>query len=124
MVLACFHPLRGQACIEDARDCLGLGDFANHTKLPSTVGTHTQVDTEHPVEPGHPGHGRRGRVVRVLALLGADGRGVPGYDEVTVSGVRGEQAVISDEMGARSRHQGGETSDEVLGFEQHVSGAI
>jgi hypothetical protein len=63
--------------LEDARDCLGLGDFANHTKLPSTVRTHTQVDTEHPVEPGHPGHGRRGRVARVLALLGADGRGVP-----------------------------------------------
>jgi hypothetical protein len=32
--------------------------------------------------------------------------------------------MISDEMGARSRHQGGEASDEVDGFEQHVSGAI
>ncbi len=29
--------------LEDARDCFGLGDFANHTKLPPTVGTHTQL---------------------------------------------------------------------------------
>ena len=33
MALACFHML------EDARDCLGIGDFANHTKLAPTVGT-------------------------------------------------------------------------------------
>jgi hypothetical protein len=30
--------------LEDARDCLGFGDFANHTKLPPTVGTHTDID--------------------------------------------------------------------------------
>ena len=35
VALACFHML------EDARDCLGLGDFADHTKSPPTVGTHT-----------------------------------------------------------------------------------
>ena len=81
MALACFHML------EDARDCLGLGDFANHTKLPPTVGTHTDIDIKHPLEPGHPGHRRCGRYARVLALLGADGRGVPEHDEVTVSGV-------------------------------------
>jgi hypothetical protein len=28
---------------EDARDCLALGDFADRTKLPPTVGTHTDV---------------------------------------------------------------------------------
>ncbi len=82
MALACFHML------EDARDGLGLGDFANHTKLPPTVGTHTDIDIKHPLEPGHPGHRRCGRYARVLALLAADGRGVPGHDEVTVSGVR------------------------------------
>ena len=43
---------------------------------------------------------------------------------MTVSGVGGEQAVVSDEMGTRSRHQGGEASDEVLGFEQHLGSAI
>ncbi len=32
--------------------------------------------------------------------------------------------MISDEMGTRSRHQSGGPSDEVVGFEQHVSGAI
>ncbi len=110
--------------LEIPGDFLGIGDFANHAKFPAAFRTHTQIDTEHPVEPGHPSHGRRGRVARVLALLGADGRGVPGHDEVTVSGVGSEQAVISDEMGARSRHQCCEASDEVVGFEQHMSGAI
>ena len=32
--------------------------------------------------------------------------------------------MISHEMGARSRHQGGETSDEVLRFEQYVGSPI
>ncbi len=73
--------------LENAGDCLGIRDFANHTEFPAAFRTHTQIDTEHPVEPGHPGHGRRGRYARVLALLGADGRGVPEHDEVTVSGV-------------------------------------
>ncbi len=73
--------------LEDARDCLGLGDFANHAKFPAAFRTHTQIDTEHPVEPGHPSHGRGGRYAPVLALLGAEGRGVAGHDEVTVSGV-------------------------------------
>ncbi len=36
MALALFDML------EDARDCLGLGDFADHTKSPPTVGTHTE----------------------------------------------------------------------------------
>ena len=56
-----------------------------------------------------------------ITLLGAGG---PGHDEVTAPGIGRKQAVISDEMDAWSRHQGGETSDEVMRFEQHVSGAI
>ncbi len=67
---------------ENAGDCLWIRDFANHTKFPAAFRTHTQVDTEHPVEPGHPGHGRRGRYARVLALLGADGRDVPGLSHI------------------------------------------
>ncbi len=73
------------------------------------------------------------RLSRAIQVIGAQGGvtlrsaragGLPGHDEVTALGVGGEQAVISDEMGARSRHQRGEASDEVWGFEQHVSGAI
>ena len=41
MALACFHML------ENTRDCPGVGDFANHTKLAPTVGTHSDVDIEH-----------------------------------------------------------------------------
>ncbi len=37
MALACFHML------EDARDCVGLGDFANHAKFPAALRTHTQT---------------------------------------------------------------------------------
>ncbi len=81
MALALFDML------ENAGDEIGIRDFANHAKFPAAFRTHTQIDTEHPVEPGHPGHGHRGRYARVLALLGADGRGVPGHDEVTVLGV-------------------------------------
>ncbi len=67
MALALFGMLK------NAGDCLGIGDFANHTKFPAAFRTHTQIDTEHPVEPGHPSHGRRGRNCRVASLLGADG---------------------------------------------------
>ncbi len=81
MALALFDML------ENAGDCLGFGDFANHAKFPAAFRIDTQIDTEHPVESGHPGHRRGGRYARVLALLGADGRGVPGHDEVMVSGV-------------------------------------
>ena len=40
MALALF------AMLENAGDCLGIRDFANHTKLAPTVGTHTDVDIE------------------------------------------------------------------------------
>ena len=81
MSLACFNML------EDARDCLGLGDFANHTKLPPTVGTHTDVDIKHPLEPGHPSHRRARGLGGVVTLRSARAGGLPGHDEVTVSGV-------------------------------------
>ena len=45
------------------------------------------VEIEHAAQALHPPHRRCGRYARVLALLGADGRGVPEHDEVTVSGV-------------------------------------
>jgi hypothetical protein len=73
--------------LENAGDSFGIGYFANHAEIPAAFRTHTQIDTEHRVEPGHPGHGRRGHYAGVLALLGADGRDEPGHDEVTVSGV-------------------------------------
>ncbi len=73
--------------LENAGDCFGIGYFANHAKFPTAFRTHTPIDTEHPVEPGHPSHGRRGRYSRVASLFGADGRGVSGHDEVTMSGV-------------------------------------
>ncbi len=81
MALACFHML------EDARDCLRLGDFANHTKLPPTVGTHTDVDIKHALEPGHPSHRRARGLGGVVTLRSARAGGLPGHDEVTVSGV-------------------------------------
>ena len=118
MALACFQ-LR-----EDARDCLRLGDFANHAQLPPAVGTHTQVDTENPIEPGHPSHRRTRGLGGVVVLRSARAGGLPGHGEVTVSGLGREKAMISDEIGTRSRHQSGEPSDEVVGFEQHVGGAI
>ena len=73
--------------LEDAGDCLGLGDFANHTKLPPTGGTHTDIDIKHAFEPGHPRHRRARGLGGVVTLRSARAGGFPGHDEVTVSGV-------------------------------------
>ncbi len=54
--------------LENAGDCLGIGYIANHAKIPVAIRTHTQIDTEHPVEPGHPGHGRRGHYAEVVGF--------------------------------------------------------
>ena len=51
-------------------------------------------------------------------------RGIFTHDEVTMTGVGGEQPMTPDEVGARSRHEGGQTRDEVVRFEHHVRGAI
>ena len=91
---------------EDGRDCLRLGDFANHAKLPPAVGTHTQFDTENPIVPSHPSHRRTRGLGGVVALRSARAGGLPGHDEVTVSGIGREQAVISHEMGRWPRHLG------------------
>ena len=87
---------------EDSSDYGGVGDFAEHTKLCATIRTSFEVDTERPIESGHPRQRRGGGIARVLTLLGA-GAALAGHDEATVTSVGGEQAVISHEMGPRSR---------------------
>ena len=62
LVLALFDML------ENAGDEIGIRDFASHAKIPAAFRTHTQLDTEHPVEPVHPSHGCRGRFARVLKV--------------------------------------------------------
>lgn len=54
---------------------------------PPTVGTHTDIDIKHPLEPGDPSHRRARGLGGVVTLRGARAGGVPGHDEVTVSGV-------------------------------------
>jgi hypothetical protein len=73
--------------LEDARDGLGLGDFVNHTKFPAAFRTHTDVDIKHPLEPGYPSHRRARGLGVVVTLRSARAGGLPGHDEVTVSGV-------------------------------------
>jgi hypothetical protein len=46
--------------LEDARDCLGLGDFANHTKLPPQLG-HTLISISNT------------RLSRAIQVIGAQG---------------------------------------------------
>jgi len=104
---------------EDSNDDGGGGDFADHTKLSPTFWTSFDVDAERPLESGHPRQRRGGRVTRVLTLRGT-GAALAGHDEATVTSVGGEQAVISHEMGPRSRHQCGETGDEVQRLEQRT----
>ena len=55
MARACFHIL------EDARDCLGLGDFANHTKWPPQLG-HTLRSISNT---------RFSRAIQVIGAVGA-----------------------------------------------------
>ena len=47
-----------------------------------------------------------------------------GDDAVAVLDVRGEHAVVSGEMGAGARHEGGESGDEIDGVEQDMSGPV
>ena len=46
------------------------------------------------------------------------------HDAMSLAGVGSEDAVIPQRMDPRSGYWGGESSDEVTRFEQHVSGAI
>ena len=50
--------------------------------------------------------------------------GTVGDDVMAVFEVRGEHAVVSGEMGAGTRHEGGESGDEVDGVEYDMSGSV
>ena len=50
--------------------------------------------------------------------------GTVGDDVMAVFAVRGEHAVVSGEMGAGARHEGGEAGDEVDGVEYEMSGSV
>ena len=100
---------------DKAGDGIGVSDRGNDPEFTAALGTGLDVDPEDAVEPRHPGHRRGGRFAGALALLGAGRRGAAEHNEMTVSGVGSEQSMVSDEMGARSRHEGGKTSDEVVG---------
>ena len=47
-----------------------------------------------------------------------------GDDVIAMFGIRGEQAVIAQQMHARARHQGGKAGDKVQRLKQHVGDAV
>ena len=63
---------------------------------------------------------------RLAALAGLVGRGgaCPGHDPGPVRARRCEHAVVSGQVRAGLGHQRSEVGDEVLGFEDHVGGAV
>ena len=65
------------------------------------------VDVEDALEPLHPAHGRGTRRMGLAGGL----MGRVGDDVMAVFAVRGEHAVVSGEMGAGARHEGGEAGD-------------
>jgi len=72
--------------LENAGDCLGLGYFANHAKIPAAFRAHTQIDTEHPVEPGHDevtvsGVAPYGHTAALAHLTAMDGGNAGGLQE-------------------------------------------
>ena len=88
-----------------------------HAQRAATYPTVFDVDVEDALEPLHPIHGSPTRRMR---LTGGWVSGV-GDDAVAVLAVRCEHAVVSGEMGAGTRHEGGEAGDEVDGVEHDMS---
>ena len=87
----------------------------NNTATHATV---FDVDVEDALEPLHPAHGSPTRRMRLAG--GWVGR--VGDDTVAVLAVRCEHAVVSGEMGAGTRNEGGEQGDMLLGPGISVTG--
>ena len=97
---------RGEMC-EDSLDDLGSLDARDDAQRGATHATVFDVDVEDAFEPLDPAH-RRG--TRRMGLAGGL-MGTVGDDVMAVFAVRGEHAVVSGEMGAGARHEGGEAGD-------------
>ena len=92
---------------EDSLDDLGSLDARDDAQRGATHATVFDVDVEDAFEPLDPAH-RRG--TRRMGLAGGL-MGTVGDDVMAVFAVRGEHAVVSGEMGAGARHEGGEAGD-------------
>ena len=97
----------------------GVLDAGDDAQRGATHATVFDVDVEDALEPLHPAH-RRG--TRRMGLAGGL-MGTVGDDVMAVFAVRGEHAVVSGEMGAGARHEGGEAGDEVDGVGDSVGRA-
>ena len=94
---------------EDPLDDVGSFDAGDDAQRAATHATAFDVDVEDALEAMHPAHGgSRRRPGLTGSLMSA-----VGDNEVAVLEVRGEHAVVSGEMGAGARHEGGESGDEV-----------
>ena len=105
---------------EDFLDDLGRFDARDDAQRGATHATVFDVDVEDALERLPPAHGR-GTICMGLAG-GSMGR--VGDDAVAVLEVRGEHAVVSGEMGAGARHEGGESGDEIDGVEHDMRGGV
>ena len=104
---------------QDLADQLRVLDASDNPQLTATTRAGLDVDREYTLEPLHPAH--RGTGLDLIRGVSALGRGRrSGDDVIAMFGIRGEQAVIAQQMHARARHQGGETRDKVQRLEQQV----
>ena len=95
---------------EDPLDDVGSFDAGDDAQRAATHATAFDVDVEDALEAMHPAHGgSRRRPGLTGSLMSA-----VGDNEVAVLEVRGEHAVVSGEMGAGARHEGGESGDAKL----------
>ena len=103
---------------DERRLCNGRDDTHGPTAAARTA---SQIDREHPTQALHPAHRGAGLgLENVVTGLRCGRRS--GDDVVAMFGIRGKQAVIAHQMGARARHQGGKAGDEVEWFEKDMGG--
>ena len=108
--------LAGGEMSEDPLDDLGSVDAGDDAQRAATHTTVFDVDVEDALEALHPAHGGRRRMGFAGGLIST-----VGDDVVAVYEVRGEHAVVSGEMGAGARHEGGEAGDKVHRVEHDMS---
>ena len=104
--------------LKDRGDDVRVFDAGNHSEFAAALGAGLDVDGEDTFKALHPGHGCQW-FVGYLCLVFASG-----HDVFTLFAVWGEHAVEAGEVQTRTRHQRGQSGNEVEWVEDDMGGAV
>ena len=108
---------------QDPHDDVSLCDQGDHQTSPPAHRTAQSVHSEHPAQELCPRVLGRAGGGREAAGAGTRAR-PPGNDLITMCGSWGEDAVIGEVVDLRAWNQGGESLDELEGFEHQAGGSV